>query len=84
MSDWQPIETVPKDRYVLLYTEDEPDWAGNKEVGKWFDGDGDNEWFRGGCFWSIGGPNGGLELERKWTHWMELPPSPPRRGCSGE
>lgn len=77
MSDWQPIETVPKDRYVLLYTPDEPDWAGNKEVGKWFGGDD-------GGFWSCGGPNSGLELESNWTHWAELPPSPPRRSCNQE
>jgi hypothetical protein len=72
MSEWKPINSVPRDRYVLLFCPDDPDWAGNMDVGKWF---GDDE--PTGCFWSSGGPNGGLELERNWTHWMELPQPPP-------
>lgn len=69
---WQPIETVPKDRYVLLFNPHEPAWAGNMDVGKWFDDGFGN----GGCFWSCGGPNGGLELEDPFTRWMELPAAP--------
>lgn len=68
MTNWQPIETAPRDRYILLLFPEQPDWAGNMEVGKWF---GEKD----GCFWSVGGPNGGLELDRDFTHWMELPPS---------
>lgn len=74
---WQPIETVPHDRYVLLYAPDCPDWDGNMEVGRWF---GDED---GGRFWSCGGPNGGLPLDEycghhgeTYTHWMDLPQSP--------
>ncbi len=71
---WHPIETAPRDRYILLLESDEPIWAGNMEVGCWYGGDD-------GCFWSSGGPNGGLELDfdgtRKFTHWMELPQPAP-------
>lgn len=77
MSEWQPIETVPKDCYVLLYEPEIPTWAGNMEVAKWF-GDLDD----GGCFWSCGGPNGGLELGtyRQFTHWRLLPDPPSPAG----
>ncbi len=70
MSEWQPIETAPSDRYILLLDRSRPAWDGNMEVGKWF-GDASN-----GCWWSSGGPNGGLELEFDFTHWMPLPPPP--------
>ncbi len=49
------------------------------EVGRWF-GDVDD-----GCFWSPGGPNGGLEVSGEYasghyagrfTHWMDLPEDP--------
>lgn len=74
--DWKPIETVPRDRYVLLFDPDTPAWDGNMEVGKWF---GDDE--PHACFWSCGGPNGGLEIgggteSRQFSHWAELPVSP--------
>lgn len=67
---WQPIETVPKDRYVLLFNQDTPAWDGNMEVAKWFGKEGDD-----GCFWSSGGPNGGLEVGgvSEFSHWMPLP-----------
>ncbi len=73
--EWRPIKTVPKDRYVLLYTPDRPEWDGNMDVGKWFGDD------NSGCFWSCGGPNGGLELSgpyhrAKFTNWQELPEPP--------
>lgn len=69
--EWQPIETVPDDRYVLLFCPDTPSWNGNMDVGKWF-GDKEN-----GCFWSCGGPNGGLELDGiEFSHWMDLPAPP--------
>lgn len=86
MSEWQPIETVPRDRYVLLFSPHAPDWDGNMEVGRWF-GDEEN-----GCFWSPGGPNGGTELSGEnatighygndFTHWMPLP-KPPVESNSG-
>lgn len=79
MSNWQPIETVPKDRYVLLFADDCPAWDGNMEVGRWYGDEHDGE------FWSCGGPNGGLELGTptspghygRFTHWMDLPAEPP-------
>lgn len=72
MTQWRPIATVPKDRYVLLFDADAPDWDGNMEVAKWFGDDIE------GCFWSCGGPNGGLEVggHRKFSHWAELPKPP--------
>lgn len=78
MSYWQPIETAPRDRYILLFSPDGPRWDGNMEVGKWA---GDDD----GCFWSCGGPNGGLELGdvtsgshhgNRFTYWMDLPADP--------
>ena len=77
LAEWRLIETVPHDRYVLLFSPHAPRWDGNMEVAKWY---GDNE----GCFWSCGGPNGGLELndeapghhQNTFTHWMELPEEP--------
>lgn len=69
---WQPISTAPWDRYVLLCDRSEPRWNGNMEVGKWF---GENE--PTACFWSSGGPNGGLEYGyNQFTHWMDLPEDP--------
>jgi hypothetical protein len=68
---WQPIETAPRDRYILLCDNLVPRWDGNMEVGKWF---GDDEKYA--CFWSAGGLNGGLELGRSFSHWRELPDDP--------
>ena len=78
MREWKPIATVPLDRYVLLYSPDCPAWDGNMEVGRWYGDEKD------GCFWSCGGPNGGLELNGsassghydRFTHWMDLPDCP--------
>lgn len=74
MSDWQPIETAPRDgTYVLLYN-GEPMWAGCYECAAWF-GEGETA-----CWWSAGGPNGGLEVsyvkDGDLTHWMPLPEPP--------
>jgi hypothetical protein len=70
--EWHPIASVPKDRYVLLFDPESPRWDGNMEVGRWFGEEDD------GCFWSSGGPNGGLEIgggnePRQFSHWAELP-----------
>lgn len=67
---WHPISTVPRDCYVLLFTEDAPRWDGNMEVGRWFGDDNPSA-----CFWSRGGPNGGLELGdmTDFTYWTHLP-----------
>lgn len=76
---WQPINSVPWDRYVLLCDKGAVRWDGNMEVGKWF---GEDE--PSACFWSPGGPNGGLEIGGHvsmghyddFTHWMDLPDDP--------
>lgn len=76
---WQPIDTVPWDRYVLLCDKNAVRWDGNMEVGRWFCGATEY-----GCFWSPGGPNGGLEIGGHvsmghyddFTHWMDLPDDP--------
>lgn len=61
MSEWQPIETAPKDRSVLLAA-----WVASgpyyvREVGWWEEADGG--------FWSF--PSEGVP-----THWMPLPEPP--------
>ena len=82
MNDWKPIETAPKDGYILLFSPNAPSWDGNMEVGRWFGNENRGEW------WSCGGPNGGLEIsgtsapghyDGKFTHWMPLP-APPEQG----
>jgi len=77
MTDWQPIETVPKDgTYVILYTC--RDGLGRPTVGRWVD--------------IVHTHNGVIAYERHdWdmadslslllppltvTHWMAFPPSP--------
>lgn len=68
---WRGIESAPRDgTFVLLYN-GEPEWAGAFECGGWFGPDDDGDW------WSSGGPNGGLELSDRFTHWRPLP-SPPQ------
>lgn len=74
---WKPLtQPFPKDRYILLFSPGAPDWDGNMEVGQLW----------GDCFWSCGGPNGGLELDPEgtishhdnaFTHWRDLPEAPP-------
>ena len=69
MSEWRDIETAPKDAYILLFNPEAPDWDGNMDVGRWYGSDD-------GGFWSCGGPNGGLELDYPFSHWMPLPEPP--------
>lgn len=61
MSEWQPIETAPRDgSKVLAY---DPGWCGGTmAIARWWDGE-----FR----------TGNLPGEEMYpTHWMPLPPPP--------
>lgn len=78
MSEWQPIETAPSDRYILLLDRSRPAWDGNMEVGKWF-GDASD-----GCWWSSGGQMAGSNLSstlptgcryRRATRRTDQPPT---------
>ncbi len=78
--NWQPIETAPNDRYIMVYTPDSPGWNGNMFVVKWF-GDGPvrstTNYGEVDCFWTCGGPNGGIDLDGiTFTNWMPLPEPP--------
>jgi hypothetical protein len=79
MSDWQPIETAPKDgRDVLLFWCDEygPDTIQVYACGHWREfGDGSRGWIGESfhasekCFWT-------RLLGEHPTHWMPLPDPP--------
>lgn len=77
MSDWQPIETAPRDGSPLLirFRDDLPSrvsgFAGKCAVMRWT--------FDGGE-WSYHGPIGMGGFPDEWiSNWMPLP-SPPREG----
>lgn len=71
MSDWQPIETAPKDREILLWFPwDLP--PGNPQgamyVGRWlFSDDGRDRWID---------PVDANDLGETCSHWMPLPTPP--------
>ena len=69
MTDWQPIETAPKDgRSLLIWSADEGiDLAHHNDWGRWQvqeTADYDNEYF----------------VDLKPTHWMPLPEPPEGEG----
>jgi len=67
MSDWQPIETAPKDGTVMLFSE-----ALGVVSGMWwgkFDGEGP---------WGDSDGRFSLRPDEQPTHWMPLP-SPPTK-----
>jgi len=75
MSEWQPIETAPRDRPILgfwqyVYPGDHSRTCGMRTIkwdhdrGGWLDEDGEAH------TWSA------LEDEGLWTHWMPLPKPP--------
>lgn len=72
MSEWQPIETAPKDRSVLLYEpiggwwlpEPRPGVVPHIWVGNWWKGDTLNRAQWNGAMYSAP------------THWMPLPAPP--------
>ncbi len=73
MSEWQPIETAPKDGTALIL----------------FSPYGRNLNYPGGLVWVTGGWGGaalnpeefrGQNGKEPPTHWMPLPPTPPTQG----
>lgn len=66
MSEWQPIETAPRDGTPVLLTNGD-----TMEVGGWQEG------WRGkpGTFWCQGCDEYPVCINA--THWMPLPPPPP-------
>lgn len=75
MSEWQPIETAPKDGSpILTFSGERCGCCPPKTAGI-----GHAYWDEGG-FWSSGRiPGGKLALKHRPTHWMPLP-SPPHDG----
>ena len=76
MSEWQPIETAPKDRRVLLYVPD--------ELGGWQfqTGDYEDDWRNSPPrpFWRYDGdtaPLGGYSRAHTPTHWLGGIPAAP-------
>lgn len=76
MIDWQPIETAPKDKQILL-------WNGECVIGWWetgreFPGSPHfNDWCKG----ELGAGTGydcGYDRVYNPTHWMPLPLAPNR------
>lgn len=74
MSGWQPIETAPKDRRILLYGHIDPNapfdgliWTAPRPFSGYWD-EIDEAWCCDGSTWK--GPF------MKVTHWMPLPEPP--------
>lgn len=76
MSEWQPIETAPKDgTRVLAYW---PDCYGNGSacaVESWF-----GPWGKGNADQTWQSPFEWADGHNDPTHWMPLPPPPAREG----
>jgi len=74
MSDWQPIETAPKDIHIILFRPNAPKWQQVAE-GKW-DGQEHHKFPR--PYWSCPWRISYIEGDRKNppTHWMPLPKPP--------
>lgn len=70
MSEWQPIETAPKDGTRVLLGRAE--WV---EIGRWL---ANSRAYRGAPLgtWMDDADNGGPEGHDWPTHWMPLPPPP--------
>jgi len=81
--DWQPIETAPKDRKILLLTREE-----RMELGEWIEKEGDGPdsmgsdagWITESGFTfpgrSFGNPKHQYCAFDPPTHWMERPKYP--------
>jgi len=73
MDQWQPIETAPKDRRILLYQSGgggeyyTPAWQ-KIFTGFWWD-----DWYENEHFWTADEDRG---FEVNPTHWMPLPAPP--------
>lgn len=74
MTDWQPIETAPKDEMVLVWEED--GWVRCAELVLMSDFGGyePDEWDDGGVRMWIGDDDRPLDFDP--SHWMPLPPPP--------
>lgn len=75
MSEWQPIETAPKDgTLILLFRPTALPW-GKVAPGKW-NSQADHK--RPSPFWDMWLRIGGTYESRAWepTHWMPLPAPP--------
>lgn len=72
--NWQPIDTAPKDRWVLLYRPTAKSWA-KVTIGAYND---QRHHKNPKPFWEIKMNIGGVLDSREWepTHWMELPDPP--------
>lgn len=64
--DWQPIETAPKDKWVLVFMPDEGN-MGRTHAAKHRKVSNGHSWVIGHLF--------GSDLSKP-THWMPLPPNP--------
>ena len=63
MSEWQPIETAPRDGTAIL------GWDGQKQSTA--------EWYETGEYWSLCVMGAWAEDSEWWpTHWMPLPAPP--------
>lgn len=69
MTDWQPIETAPKDGKIIVWLADE----GFPVIATWrvLDKGTDDQW-EGFWIWEMDYGDDFHDL----THWMPLPPSP--------
>jgi hypothetical protein len=64
---WQPIETAPKDEWILVFMEDEDDYMGRIHAGR-------HNKVANGHLWVIG-HHFASDLSKP-THWMPLPEPP--------
>ena len=65
--NWQPIETAPKDRPIMLATD-------RIEIGQWCNDNGNN---KPRPYWRRDSVMGVVYERRNWpTHWAELPEMP--------
>ena len=73
--DWQPIETAPGGRHILIWFPKGETGNGNMETATICRDE--NEPF-GMSFWTHGGPNSGSDWEafEAPTKWRDLPPPP--------
>ena len=71
MSEWQPIETAPKDGTPIIVARHMPSWGWVRGWATWESVCGISGWLSRGFF----NPPGELGLAHP-THWMPLPEQP--------
>lgn len=74
--EWQPIDTVPDGERVELFLEHGEKGNGEIAVGMVFRNDDGSI---PDHYWTWGGPNSGLDVNERPTHWRHLRPFPDRR-----